>query len=75
MKNVYKDVYSIANNLLFSPKVNKLATYDPVQDLSEQFAEYFIHKIVSIRNGLLCQSINTDNQCDETNVISILGSL
>ena len=26
------------------------------------------------RNGL-CQNINTDNQCDETDVISVLGSL
>ena len=68
----HKDVYSIANSLLFGPKVQKLPTHDSVQDLSEQF--YFIQKIVTIRNGL-CQNINTDNQCDETDVIFILGSL
>ena len=33
----------------------------------------FIQKIVIIRNRL-CQNINTDNHCDETGVISILGS-
>ena len=70
----HKDVYSIANSLLFGPKVQKLPTHDSVQDLSEQFADYFIQKIVTIRNGL-CQNINTDNQCDETDVIFILGSL
>ena len=70
----HKDVYSIANSLLFGPKVQKLPTHDSVQDLSEQFADYFIQKIVTIRNGL-CQNINSDNQCDETDVISILGSL
>ena len=70
----HKDVYSIANSLLFGPKVQKLPTHDSVQDLSEQFAEYFIQKIVTIRNGL-CQNINTENQCDETDVIFILGSL
>ena len=70
----HKDVYLIANSLLFSPKVQKLPTHDSVQDLSEQFADYFIQKIVTIRNGLW-QNINTDNQCDETDVISILGSL
>ena len=70
----HKDVYSIANSLLFGPKMQKLPTHDSVQDLSEQFADYFIQKIVTIRNGLY-QNINTDNQCDETDVISILGSL
>ena len=45
-----------------------------MQDFSEQFADFFIQKIVTIRNGL-CQNINTDNQCDETDVIFILGSL
>ena len=70
----HKDVYSIANSLLFGPKVQKLPTHDSVQDLSEQFADNFIQKIVTIRNGL-CQNINTDNQCDETDVIFILGSL
>ena len=70
----HKDVYSIANSLLFGPKVQKLPIHDSVQDLSEQFADYFIQKIVTIRNGL-CQNINTDNQCDETDVILILGSL
>ena len=70
----HKDVYSIAKSLLFGPKVQKLPINDSVQDLSEQFADYFIKKIVTIRNGL-CQNINTDNQCDETGVISILGSL
>ena len=70
----HKDVYSIANSLLFGPKVQKLPTHGSVQDLSEQFADYFIQKIVTIRNGL-CQNINSDNQCDETGVISILGSL
>ena len=69
----HKDVYSIANSLLLGPKVQKLSTQDSVQDLSEQFADYFIQKIVSLCNGL-CQSINTDNQCGETDVISILGS-
>ena len=70
----HKDVYLIANSLLFGPKVQKLPTHDSVQDLSEQFADYFIQKVVTIRNGL-CQNINTDNQCDETDVISILASL
>ena len=70
----HKDVYSIANSLLFGPKVQKLPTHDSVQDLSEQFADYFIQKIVTIRNGL-CQNINSDNQCDETDVIYILGPL
>ena len=69
-----KDVHSIANSLLFGPKVQKLPTHDSVQDLSEQFADYFIQKIVTIGNGL-CQNINTDNQCDETDMIFILGSL
>ena len=70
----HKDVYSIANNSLFGPRVQKLPTHDSVQDLSEQFADYIIQKIVTIRNGL-CQNINIDNHCDETHVISILGSL
>ena len=68
----HTDVYSIANSLLFGPKVQTLPTHDSVQDLSEQFADYFIPKIATIRNGL-CQNINTDNLCDETDVISILG--
>ena len=54
--------------------MQKLPTHDSVQDHSEQFANYFIQNIVTIRNGL-CQNINSDNQCDETDVISILGSL
>ena len=70
----HEDVYWIANSLLFGPKVQKLPIHDSEQDFSEQFADYFIQKIVIIRNGL-CQNINTDNQCDETDVISILGSL
>ena len=49
--------------------MQKLTTHDSVQDLSEQFADYFIQKIVTIQNGL-CQNINIDNQCDETDVIS-----
>ena len=48
----HKDVYSIANSLLLGPKVPKLPTHDSVQDLSEQFADYFIQKIVTIPNGL-----------------------
>ena len=70
----HKDVYLIANSLLFGPKVQNLPTHDSVEDLSEQSADYFIQKIVTIHNGL-CQNINTDNQCDETQVISIFGSL
>ena len=70
----HEDVYWIANRLLFGPKVQKLPIHDSEQDFSEQFADYFIQKIVIIRNGL-CQNINTDNQCDETDVIYILGSL
>ena len=64
----HKNVYLIS--LLFGPKVQKLPAHNSVQDLSEQFADYFFQKIVTIRNGL-CQNINTDNQCDETDVISI----
>ena len=30
----YKDVYSIANSILFGPKVKKLPTHDSVQDIS-----------------------------------------
>ena len=75
----YHNKLSVADNhkdayLLFGPKVKKLPTHNSVQELSEQFADYFIQKIVTIRNGL-CQNINTDNQCDETDVISILVSL
>ena len=53
------DVYSFANSLLFGPKVQKLPTHDSVQDISKQFADYFIQKIVTIRNGL-CQNFNTE---------------
>ena len=67
-KNVYRKQFIVWS------KVQKLPTHDSVQDLSEQFADYFIQKIVTIRNRL-CQNINTDNQCDETDVIFILGSL
>ena len=45
----HKEVNSIANSLLFGPKVQKLPTHDSVQDLSEQFADYFIQKIVTIQ--------------------------
>ena len=65
--NSYKKNYSIANGLLLGPHHNSL------KDLSGQFADYFIKKIVISRNRL-CHSINTDNQCTETDVISILGS-
>ena len=47
----HKDVYSIANSLLFGPKVQTHPTHDSVQELSEQLADYFIQKIVTIRNG------------------------
>ena len=52
----------------------KLPTLDSVQDLSKQFADYFIQKIVIIHRAL-CQSIKADYQCDETGVISNLGPL
>ena len=70
----HNDIYLIANSLLFGPKVQNLPFHDSVQNLSGQFAEHSIQKIVTIHNGL-CQNINTDNQCDETQVISILGAL
>ena len=54
--------------------MQKLPTHDSVQDLSEQFADNFIQEIVTIRNELR-QSINIDNQCDETDVIFIQGSI
>ena len=54
--------------------MQKLPTHDSVQDLSEQFGDNFIQEIVTIRNELR-QSINIDNQCDETDVIFIQGSI
>ena len=47
----HKDVYSIAYDLMFCPTVQKLATHDSVQDLSEQFADNFIEKIITIDSG------------------------
>ena len=53
--------------------MQKLPIHDSVHDLSEQL-DYFIQKIVIIRNGLR-QSTDVDNRCDDTDVISILESL
>ena len=47
-----KDVYKITNGLLFGKQEKKLPTHDTVDELADRFADYFVNKIVTIRNGL-----------------------
>ena len=47
-----KDVYKITNGLLFTKSDKKLPSSDSVNELAEKFANYFVEKIVTIRNGL-----------------------
>ena len=47
-----KEVYQVANGLLFGSAPCVLPTHNSVSDLVEQFATYFTDKIETIRNGL-----------------------
>ena len=71
---IQKDIYRIGNTLLFGKAETKLPTHDSVQQLTEQFADYFSDKIKFIRYQFCSSILSTYSDDQDISPCSTLSS-